>query len=89
MMKALPLLMLLCCGAGCAPSAPRLDARFGASVRGLMAQQALPPQPHQDAGMDAAAARGALARYRQSFQNPAPVPSAPAWMNPGGGGNAR
>lgn len=83
--------VLLCCAA-CAPVAPRLDSRFGDSVRGLMAQQALPPLPADAAGavgMDGAAARGALARYRQSFQGPAPAPSPPAFFNAIGGGNAR
>lgn len=83
--------LLLCCAA-CAPVAPQLDSRFGSSVRNLMAQQALPSMPASaadDAGMDGAAARGALSRYRQSFQSVAPAPSPPVFFNSVGGGNAR
>lgn len=83
--------LLLCCAA-CAPVAPQLDSRFGSSVRNLMAQQALPAMPAgtaDDAGMDGAAARGALSRYRQSFQSVAPAPSPPVFFNSVGGGNAR
>lgn len=83
--------LLLCCAA-CAPVAPQLDSRFGSSVRNLMAQQALPSTPSSavgDAGMDGAAARGALSRYRQSFQSTAPAPSPPVFFNSVGGGNAR
>ena len=64
---------------GCTPVAPQLDSRFGASVRTLMSQQALPPQAGAGTGddaFDAAAAHGALSQYRQSFQAPAPVPQA-------------
>jgi hypothetical protein len=62
---------------GCAPVSPQLDSRFGASVRTLMAQQALPPTARAGGGtFDAAAAHGALSQYRQSFQAPAPVPQA-------------
>lgn len=91
MQNGLLISLLLCCAA-CAPVAPRLDSRFGSSVRGLMAQQALPPVPAEPAGavgIDGAAARGALSRYRQSFQGSAPAPSPPAFFNSVGGGNAR
>ena len=83
--------LLLCCAA-CAPVAPQLDSRLGSSVRNLMAQQALPSTPSSAvgaAGMDGAAARGALSRYRQSFQSTAPAPAPPVFFNSVGGGNAR
>jgi hypothetical protein len=70
-------LVLMLLAAGCAPVAPQLDSRFGASVRSLMAQQALPPTARAGGdAFDAAAAHGALSQYRQSFQAPAPVPQA-------------
>ena len=80
--------VVLLFGAGCAPVAPQLDSRFGAAVRVLMAQQALPPQGHAagSGAFDAAAAHGALAQYRQSFQAPAPAPR--AFFGVVGGANA-
>nr|WP_217345791.1 hypothetical protein [Noviherbaspirillum sp. L7-7A]MBV0880123.1 hypothetical protein [Noviherbaspirillum sp. L7-7A] len=91
MHKRLLIPLLLCCAA-CAPVAPQLDSRFGSSVRNLMAQQALPSMPANadgDAGMDGAAARGALSRYRQSFQSTAPAPAPTVFFNAVGGGNGR
>ena len=80
-------LILLLFAAGCAPVAPQLDSRFGASVRTLMAQQALPPQPHLGGDtFDAAAAHGALSQYRQSFQ--APVAPPRAYFSAAGGASA-
>jgi cytochrome c556 len=68
-------ILVVVTGSGCAPVAPQLDSRFGASVRSLMAQQALPAQARVGGdAFDAAAAHGALSQYRQSFQAPAPVP---------------
>jgi hypothetical protein len=75
MQSIFPVLMLL--ASSCAPVAPQLDSRFGASVRSLMAQQAMPAQARAGGdAFDAAAAHGALSQYRQSFQAPAPVPQA-------------
>lgn len=58
---------------GCAPTSPRLDSRFGESVRTVTAQQILNP----DAGakdvpeaMDGSAARQAFVGYRASFRDP-------------------
>jgi hypothetical protein len=80
-------LVLMLLATGCAPVAPQLDSRFGASMRNLMAQQAL-PAPARAGGdtFDAAAAHGALSQYRQSFQAPAPVSQAPLGF--AGGANA-
>jgi hypothetical protein len=76
-MHACFMVPLLLAAAGCAPLAPQLDSRFGASVRTLMAQQALPPQARAGGdAFDAAAAHGALSQYRQSFQAPTPAPRA-------------
>ena len=82
------ILALAVAAAGCAPVAPRLDSRFGAGVRSLIAQQALPPQaPDGGAGFDAAAAHGAMSQYRRSFQAPAPAPPS-LTSGAAGGGNA-
>lgn len=81
------MILLLLLATGCAPVAPHLDSRFGASVRTLMAQQARPSQPHAgDEAFDAAAAHGALTQYRQSFRAPAPPPR--AYFSAAGGANA-
>ena len=78
---------LLLLVAGCAPLAPQLDSRFGASVRTLMAQQARPAHAHGGGeSFDAAAAHGALTQYRQSFQAPAAPPR--AYFSAAGGANA-
>ena len=86
-MHACILSLAILIATGCTPVAPQLDSRFGASVRSLMAQQALPPQARAGGdGFDAAAAHGALSQYRQSFQAPAPVPQ--AGFGPAGGAGA-
>ena len=81
------MILLLLLATGCAPAAPQLDSRLGASVRTLMAQQARPAQAHAgDPSFDAAAAHGALSQYRQSFH--APAPPARAYFSAAGGANA-
>ena len=76
-MRPVLLALAILAATGCAPVAPHLDSRFGAGVRGVMAQQALPPRVRAGGdSFDAAAAHGALSQYRQSFQAPAPVPQA-------------
>ena len=80
-------LILVLLATGCAPVAPQRDSRFGASVRTLMAQQALPPTARAGGDtFDAAAAHGALAQYRNSFQVPAPPPR--AYFGVAGGASA-
>lgn len=61
--------------AGCAPTTPQYDSRFGQSVRMTMAQQVLNP----DAGSkdvpeskDGPAARETVVRYRNTFKEPPP-----------------
>ena len=86
-MRAYLLALFILPAAGCAPVAPQLDSRFGASVRTLMAQQAVPPQLRAGGDrLDAAAAHGALTQYRQSFQ--APLPPPPAYFGAAGGASA-
>jgi hypothetical protein len=86
-MRAYILSLFILTAAGCVPLAPQLDSRFGASVRTLMAQQALPSPPRVSGEtFDAAAAHGALSRYRQSFQ--APLPPPPAYFGAAGGASA-
>ena len=86
-MRALLPALAILAAAGCAPVAPQLDSRFGASVRALMAQQALPPAASAGVGaFDAAAAHGALSQYRQSFQAPASPPR--AYFDAAGGASA-
>ena len=66
--------------AACASSTPQWDVRFGESVRGALATQAVNPAAarNQDpvAGLDGKAARAALERYEHSFTTP-PAPSPP------------
>ncbi len=79
-------LILVLFATGCTPVAPQRDSRFGASVRTLMAQQALPPAARAGGdAFDAAAAHGALSQYRQSFMAPAPVPQAGSGLGGGAG----
>jgi hypothetical protein len=76
-MRPVLLALAILAATGCAPVAPQLDSRFGAGVRSVMAQQALPSRARAGGDtFDAAAAHGALSQYRQSFQAPAPVPQA-------------
>jgi hypothetical protein len=86
-MRALLPALAILAAAGCAPVAPQLDGRFGASVRALMVQQALPATASTGVGaFDAAAAHGALSQYRQSFHAPAPPPR--AYFEAAGGASA-
>jgi len=79
------LLLGMVAASGCAPVAPQLDSRFGASVRTLMAQQALPAQAHTGSDVfDAATAQGALSQYRQSFRAPARAPRPQLGVTGGG-----
>jgi len=63
---------------GCS-TAPRFDRNFGASVRANLAAQTIAPQnganTNPATGIDGPAARGAQARYQQSFAQPEPAPA--------------
>lgn len=71
--------------AACASSTPQWDARFGESVRGALAAQAINPGAARNqnpvAGLDGKAARAALERYEHSFTTP---PAPPPPMSIGG-----
>lgn len=55
----------------CAATTPQADARFGQSVRAMLAAQVAQPaavrNPHPVTGMDGRAARAAHERYERSF----------------------
>jgi hypothetical protein len=48
------------------------QAGNGASVRALMASQAMPARPHEEGGADGAAAAAAYANYKRSYVSPQP-----------------
>lgn len=61
--------------AGCAPTTPQYDSRFGQSVRMTMAQQTLNPDAaskNVPESMDGPAARESAVRYRNTFKEPPP-----------------
>jgi hypothetical protein len=66
---------------GCSPmtpgATPALDARFGEAVREARVRQTINPQASRNtdpvAGIDGAAAQGAIVEYHKSFQEPAPT----------------
>jgi hypothetical protein len=64
--------------AGCAPTTPHLDARFGDAVNIAKAQQTLNPDASQNtdpvAGLDGQAASAVIDRYHTSFEKP-PAPA--------------
>lgn len=66
--------------AGCAPVAPRFERSFGDSVRASVASQIADPAAVRNAnpvaGLDGAAAKGALTQYEKSFSAPAAHESA-------------
>jgi len=61
----------------CAPTTPDWDAQFGSAVRLAIAQQTIDPDAATRApdleGLDGAAAREAIIRYRSSFKEPPPA----------------
>jgi hypothetical protein len=62
--------------AGCAPTTPQWDSQFGQSARLAQQQQRLNPNAGGDApvnGIDGAAGREAIVRYRSSFKEPQPA----------------
>ena len=79
----LPLLLSACATAartGAAPSDTAPGGAFGASVRGALAAQVLAPGAGANtdpvAGIDAASALGAQARYRKSYVDETPQANA-------------
>lgn len=68
---------------GCAATTtPEADARFGTAVTTVRAQQTLNPDASRNTkavtGIDGAAARGALDKYRETFAKETPEPRAPS-----------
>lgn len=62
--------------AGCAPTTPQYDSRFGQSVRMSMAQQVMDPDAaskNVQESMDGPAARETVVRYRNTFKEPPPA----------------
>jgi hypothetical protein len=64
--------------AGCAPTTPHLDARFGDAVNTAKAQQTVNPDAALNtnpvAGLDGPAANAVIDRYHKSYETPpAPV----------------
>lgn len=61
----------------CAPTTPVWDAQFGSAVRLALSQQTIDPQAATRApalqGLDGAAAREAIGRYRSTFKEPPPA----------------
>jgi len=77
--------------AGCVAATPRVDARHGAAVTALRAQQTLNPDAPRNMdpvqGLDGKAAKGALDNYRDSFRTP-PAEASPV-VSIGVGGASR
>ncbi len=62
---------------GCASTTPQLDSKFGQAVNAAKAQQTIDPDAARKAdpgtGIDGAAAKEAVDRYRESFKSPPPA----------------
>lgn len=75
--------------AGCAPTTPRLDARFGDAVNTAKAQQTLNPDASRNtdpaAGIDGKAANSIMDRYHKAYEAPSPAPSGAIGTVTGGG----
>jgi hypothetical protein len=74
---AIPAIFILALCA-CVPTTPQWDQRFGESVSQIRNQQILDPQAGGDApvnGVDGAAARESIGRYRNSFRELPPASS--------------
>jgi hypothetical protein len=75
--------------AGCAPTTPNLDAKFGDAVNKAKAQQTLNPDASRNndpvAGIDGQAANDIIDRYHKSYQTPTPASSGAIGTITGGG----
>lgn len=77
--------------AGCAPTTPQYDSRFGQTMRLNLAQQTLNPDAASKdvpEAMDGPAARETVVRYRNSFKEP-PPPQNVFNIGVGSGGTGR
>lgn len=74
--------------AGCAPTTPRLDARFGNAVNQAKAQQTINPDASRNAdpvaGIDGQAANDTMDRYHKSYKAPTPASSGAIGVVTGG-----
>lgn len=65
--------------AGCAPTTPRLDAKFGDAVNMAKAQQIINPDASRNtdpvAGIDGRAANSIMHNYHTIFESPTPAPT--------------
>ena len=65
--------------AGCAPTTPNLDAKFGDAVNKAKAQQTINPNASSNtnpvAGIDGQAANDIIDRYHKAYEAPSPASS--------------
>lgn len=75
--------------AGCAPTTPRLDAKFGDAVNKAKAQQIINPDAPRNtdpvAGIDGQAANAIIDRYHKAYESPTPAPTGGIGTVGGGG----
>lgn len=75
--------------AGCAPTTPRLDSKFGDAVNQAKAQQTINPNASRNtdpvAGIDGQAANAIVDRYHKAYEAPTPAPSGAIGAVTGGG----
>jgi len=75
--------------AGCAPTTPRLDAKFGDAVNQAKAQQTINPNASRNtdpvAGIDGQAANAIIDRYHKAYEAPTAAPSGAIGAITGGG----
>lgn len=87
------LLLILLMLAGCAPIAPRLDARFGDAVGIAKAQQTINPDASLNTepvkGIDGQAGDAIFDNYRNSFRNPQPPMRGVLNLGTGGGSSSQ
>lgn len=75
--------------AGCAPTTPNLDAKFGDAVNKAKAQQTINKDASRNtdpvAGIDGQAANAIIDRYHQAYEAPTAAPSGAIGTITGGG----
>lgn len=75
--------------AGCAPTTPRLDSKFGNAVNQAKAQQTINPDASRNtdpvAGIDGQAANAIIDRYHKAYETPTAAPSGAIGTVTGGG----
>ena len=75
--------------AGCAPTTPRFDAKFGDAVNQAKAQQTINKDASRNtdpvAGIDGQAANDIMGRYHKIYKDPSPAPTGAIGTVTGGG----